>query len=303
MSVNNIQSAQNHPDCIALLRARRRITGRAKLIQGCYVLFSIAVPFTNVFVPSNEITLKAALALISILMLLLDVAWLGPWQNSLVKHSAILQEDFDTKVLELPWNDFVAGDKVGPELIRKASAKPLSAKDEAGFANWYTPCVEEIPLYMARLLCQRSNILYDLQIRLKYSIGLLSIAIILGGGTLFYGLVRHLSLEDLALFSLMPLMPIMSFALREFRKQRDSASTLERLKGQVESLWKDGLKGKTADQVETKSRELQDAIFHHRTRSPLVYDWAYWWMRKTNEDTVSHGVKQMVSEVKPMFQL
>jgi len=48
--------------------------------------------------------------------------------------------------------------------------------------------------------------------------------------------------------------------------------------------------------LKAESRSLQDAIYQHRERSPLVFDWVYYLFRSANEDEAHHAAKDFVRE-------
>ena len=47
-----------------------------------------------------------------------------------------------------------------------------------------------------------------------------------------------------------------------------------------------------------RSRELQDAIFNHRSSSPLIFDWVYNFLRSRMEEQMNAGADQLVNELR-----
>jgi hypothetical protein len=243
---------------------------------------------------------KPYLALCGLVLLLLDTGHLDRLQKDRIKRGAKLQEEFDTKVLQLPWNRFVAGTPIDPEDVRAASAKPLSKTRESQIARWYEPCVGEAPIQVARLICQRTNISYDARLRRTYGGWLLYGTIGLGIILSLAGLAFSLSFSELLLTVAVPLTPVLNWTLREHRKQMDTAAFLGTLKSEFDKVWDKALKGAKPRELEKGSRELQDAIYQHRASSPLVFDWIYYRLRKRNEDEAKHTAEVLVRQAKAL---
>lgn len=300
---NEIPSQQALPELVALIRARDRTYRAAKLTQGTFVILSILLPIAGVFLGPNYPSLKPFLALSGLILLLVDTAYLDRLQKDRIKHGAKLQEEFDVTVLQLPWNRFVAGAKVDPEDVRAASGKPLSQARESQIACWYEPCVGEVPIQLARLICQRTNISYDARLRRTYGTWLLYGTVALGVILSFVGIAFDLSLSGLLLTVVVPLMPLLNWALRERHKQADTANHLVALKGEFEKLWEMALKGTRSRDLDMRSRELQDAIYQHRASSPLVFDWVYYRLRNRNEDEAQHAAQMLVQQAKESLKV
>ena len=302
MSLNDIPTKQVQPQFVDLLRARYRTYRAAKLMQGILVLSTIALPVGSVLLaPTYPIT-KAYFALAALVLLLLDTGLIERQQKDRMKRGAKLQEEFDIKVLGLPWNYFVAGTMVDHEDIHALSAKHLSKKRESKLTNWYDPCVGEVSLPIGRLVCQRTNIAYDSRLRKRYSSALLYATIGLGIVLLIFGLAYDLKLPELVLALLVPITPLINWTMREHRKQTDTVNALSVLKSEFEKLWQKALADISTEELGRGSRELQDAIYQHRASSTLVFDWIYDLLRSTNEREASHAAQKLISQAKSVSE-
>lgn len=295
---NDIPAKQTRPEFVTLLRARYRTYRDAKVTQGFFVLLTIVLPVMSVLLAPAYPQAKEYLALTGLILLLLGIGIIDRIQKDRIKKGAKLQEEFDVNVLDMPWNRFVAGSKVDPEDVRAASVRPLSEKRESQLTPWYEPCIGEIPLSFGRLICQRTNISYDERLRKKYGSYLLYGTIVLGIVLLFTGLAFELNFSEMILTVGVPFTPLLGWALREHRKQADTANTLANLKSEFAKLWDKALGGADASQLERGSRELQDAIYQHRASSPLVFDWVYDRLRSANEDEARHAAECLVDQAK-----
>lgn len=298
---NEIVVKQVKAELVALLRARYAIYSTAKMTQGGFIFLTVALPVASILLARHFPALKAYFALAALIVLLMDTAMIERIQKDRTKRGAKLQEEFDTQVLGMPWNRFVCGAPVDPEDVREASANPLSKKREAALIGWYEQCVGDVPLHFARLICQRTNLSYDARIRKKYGNWLLYIAIILAVALLAGGVGFELTFPELLLSVIAPVAPIFNWAIREHRKQIDTANTLIVLKSECEKLWEKALGSATIADLEKGSRELQDAIYQHRASSPLVFDWVYGVLRSKNEDAARHAAEHLIAQVREVI--
>jgi hypothetical protein len=270
---NQIAQHQNEADRIRLMRARARTYDLAELLMYLQLSLTVVIPVAgsilSLFVPEA----KAYVAAFSLVVLVLDVVVLDRWQKALLKRAARLGERFDCDVLELSWDSFVVGEEVElEEVLRLANSY---SGDEEKLKNWYPVAAAEVPIHLGRIICQRTNLRYDSQLRRNYST-LLGIAV----GALFAvllvaGLIRNQTLIDWVL-QLTPLTPILSWSVREFYRQRDAAEQLEQLLKAASKLWADATSGGIDDAAcKIRSREFQGAIYAKRVQNPLIPPFVY----------------------------
>lgn len=298
MTKNEITTRQARVENKLLLRARDRNYRAAKLTQGIVVAMSVVLPVIGVLVGPSHPEVQPYVALTGLVLLVLETALIDRVQKDRIKRGAKLQEQFDTDVFELPWNNFVAGAHVEPEDVRALSAKPLSEIREGHFENWYEPCVSQLPLHLARLVCQRTNISYDARLRRKYGGMLLLLTLLFGVGLSFAGLAMGLKFSDLVMALLVPFMPVLTWALKERLQHSNTATSLTNLGAEWDKIWTRALDGAGEAEVTSDSRQLQDAIYQHRERSPLVFDWVYYRLRAANEDEAHHATEDLVARAK-----
>jgi len=196
----------------------------------------------------------------------------------------------------MPPNDFLVGGNVDHEEVFELSEKPFDVEGERRLRDWYPVAVNQVPLLVGRILCQRENLLYDSCVRKTYgavlSWGLIVLIVLLS----LCSLAMDLKLEALILTVLVPAMPIIIWALREKYRQGDTIDTLVRLKAESEKLWKTAAAGMNEGAAAERSRELQDAIFSHRVSSPLVFDFLYRYRRNDLEAQMNAGAQHLVGE-------
>lgn len=292
---NDITELQAKPEMVRLIWARDKTYQAAKYTQGWFVIWTVAVPVIGALTSSLGPGLKPALALIGLLFLLLDVGLIDRLQKERLKRGAKLQEEFDTKVFGLPWNKFVAGDKVLPEDVTEAASAAMPAKRQKEIETWYEASVSRVPLAYGRLVCQRTNISYDSRLRRRYGNWLISVTLVLAIIALVAGVLLDPKFTD-AILGLAMVTPMLSWALREHRKQLDTCNSLQNLQSEFKTVWAKALEGASDEELKVCSRQLQDAIYQHRASAPLVFDWAYYQMRSKNEKEAHVAAEEFVKQ-------
>lgn len=300
---HRIDIEQNKPDRLQLLRAQRLFYARAKLYQNLFAIITLLLPAIGVLFGARVPAILPFLGFGSILILLLEVGVISRRQREDCERGAKVQEQFDTEVLQLDWSHLVAGSRVDAEEVRDIAAGPLPEAEKARLQNWYEPIFSEVPLPFGRLLCQRTNVAYDMRVRKSYSGILLGAAVVLVVVLTCIGLYQRLTANELILTLYLPALPLVAFLLREDRKQGDTIESLTTLKAEVEKVWDKALGGASYAELTTSARALQDAIYRHRASNPLVFDWLYSWLRRRNEDLTRHAADKLVLEAQQRLNL
>ena len=99
-----------------------------------------------------------------------------------------------------------------------------------------------------------------------------------------------------AILSLAMVSPMLSWALREHRKQLDTCNSLQNLQSEFKTVWTKALEGASDEELKVGSRQLQDAIYQHRASAPLVFDWVYYRMRSKNEREAHAAAEEFVKQ-------
>jgi hypothetical protein len=248
--------------------------------------------------------LRSYAAFWGVMVSLCDVLWLNPWQKRLCERAAMIQEQFDCDVLQLPWNAIKVGGPPEPELIRECSEKYKRGTARISpLNNWYPAVVGSLPLEIARIVCQRSNCWWDSKQRRAYAVWIIALVIVVLVGILAFGLVGGLAIEELFLAVLAPMLPAIVLAIRQCSDQMEAARRLDKLKDHAERLWAHTLEHPAAIELATNARALQDEIFENRKRSPLIFDWIFRRLRGDYESQMKYGAAEYAEEVKQKLRL
>jgi len=295
--MNNIAIKQVETPMLNLLRAQRLIYSQAKKRQAIFLVVAFILPFISLVNNYLNPGFKSWVALIALIIAFLEALVFEPWFKQQLKTAAKLKEDFDCNVLEMEWNPFLVGKKVHPEEIFQHACKRFSEEDEKGLLGWYPDIVRNLPLHLARLVCQRTNLWYDGELRKHYRGFLLGVVILIVLVVMTISLWINCSMESLMLSAMTPLAPIVIWTLKEFNRQKDNLDLLVRLDEDVRSLFECSRKSSSEKKISTWSRELQDAIYNHRVSNPLIFDWFYKRCRPAMEGQMNAGAEHWVKEL------
>lgn len=294
---NRIPEKQNTERFVEYLAASSRLYSRAKTLTALQVILTVPLPLAFSVLAILFPGLKVWAAFYGVTIPIFDAIFIERLANDCKKQAAKIQERFDCDLLELDWNHLKAGDEPTRERIHRAAKKYNSKKSNQPKVNWYSRSVEKLPLLLARIVCQRSSILWDTELRRTYTNGLIGMACGLGVAAPLVGLALKMSMEVFVLSILAPIFPTLLWVIREIKKQREAIGTQERLMRFVEGIWKDALdRRRTDQQLGTASRELQDEIYLHRSSNQPVFNWVYNLMRTKQEDEMAVGVEEMVEQ-------
>lgn len=295
---NGIGIRQNTPENIRLLSAQRVFYARAKRIASIQAWAAGSTPVFGAVLTALYPKAAGWAAIAGISAALADVLWFDPKQSDWRRCGANTQERFDCIVLALERNEALEGECPTTEEVYAASQEYVP-NENVPITDWYPKKATEVSLAQGRLVCQRSNLWWDSELRRRYR-GWIAVAIsIIVVGCFCFGFEQHWSLEQFVLGVLAPLTPALMWAGRECKRQTDAASNLDRLRETTEQIWNQMLKGTLAEpELTQRSRTLQDAILVGRRERATVFDWVYGRLRKRQEEQMNVGAEEMINQIR-----
>lgn len=297
--MNNIATIQNESNQLQKLAAQRQIYAIVKTIIGYQFIFSGPVTILFMLLALFFPECKVYVALWGVLLFLLDILFLSKWQKDLKAKAALIQEKFDCEVLSIPWNSLKIKDGIDHELIKNYSDKyNKSNTNMPTVRDWYPVSVNELPLTLGRIVCQRSNCWWDSSQRRSYANFLALSLLVVVFSMLLIGVLNHLTLEDFLLIIAVPTMPVITLVARQFSEHKEAADRLDKLREYTDKLWSDALNQADSASFLNKSRNLQDEIFEGRKRNPPVFDWIFKHLRNEHEDQMNHCSDLLVEEAR-----
>ncbi len=299
--MNQITTLQNEKYPLQLLAAQRQLYASAKWLMGWQLV--LAGPAATV-AAALGISVPAArdfVALWAVTVLLLDALWLTPRSKRLREAAARVQEKFDCDVLSMKWDSIRVGNPEPNELVlEQAMRYALWAKKMPPLIDWYPLVVGRVTLPLARLICQRTNCWWDAKQRRHYALAMAGALLASTIAVCWAGLAMKLSMTDLILVVILPMLSTVKVAHQQWTEHREAADRLDRLRERVERVWKDALADPNKPGLNDEQRALQGEIFDCRKRNPPVCDFIFKRLRDSHEAQMNFGAEHFVMEVERM---
>jgi len=196
--MNDILKKQNSEKQLRRLAAQRQLYSTAKRIFGAQLVLGGPIAVICAITALAIQSVEGYVAAWGVLITLLDLLWLEPWQKRLRERAARIQEIFDCDVLQLSWNDIKVGSKPDTELVKEQADKYFQyVQNPLPLSNWYPTVVGSLPVDMARIVCQRSNCWWDSNQRKHYATLLVATLAVICLSILVVGLIGGLTLGNL----------------------------------------------------------------------------------------------------------
>ncbi|PKH50345.1 hypothetical protein CXF68_06360 [Tenacibaculum sp. Bg11-29] len=290
-----IINKENYSENIELLAAQKQLYIIAKRVFALQIILTsvivVALSIINLFTDTGKL-----LSVYSVLIAFLDLLLIKDLIKNYKDKAAKIQEQFDTIVLSIPPNTLI--EKVDLEEIGRYARKhkeidPTYSK----LKNWYSISIKEINNSIAKIVCQRSNFVYDYTLRKNYN---LALSILIGAMCLtviVLAIINESNLIDFFLVGVLPILPILMLFVQVLKDNKNSNTNLVKLKQVANESWNKVLNNQPIDISQT-SRNLQDMIYQNRINSPLIFEWFYNLKRKQLEDEMYYSVDRLVAEYK-----
>lgn len=295
--LNDIAKKQNTQQQLERLAAQRYLYSRAKSVLGIQLALDLLSPLVLATIVAFVPGFDASAAFIGIVAGITDLL-LESYESSYKRRAADIQEIFDCDVLELECRDLQVRRRPITEIILEAARNYRQSDPHySALKDWYPPVVEKIPLYLARLVCQRINCWWDSQLRRRYASVVVNVLLFLCISVFAIGLINGLTVAKLFLAVLFPLLPTFIWAYREIKGQTEAANEKDELRRYAEELWEKAIYNRLpVEEIDKKSRNLQDEIYYNRRSNPFILDWFFKRLHRKNEEFVNRGAEELVTE-------
>ncbi|NPV93470.1 MAG: hypothetical protein HPY50_22160 [Firmicutes bacterium] len=298
---NGISTRQNQQNNIAFLAAQRQIYSKAKRLSVYQfifcVIFPLLIPFLKDKCPANTVQI-ALVSILPIIILLLNAFLYERVIKVLREKAAKIQELFDTTVLEIKWNSKKCGHKIEAlNQVKYYYKKYIKRKKTTyGLMNWYPIAYSNVKIEVGRILCQRSNLSWDNDVRIKFQYFLIIIMCLSAITILLIATIGNKTFIT-TLVNIVPSIPIIIYLVVKYLENRDTINRLDFLKQRVDELWENLLSSQIdSDTLNSASRQLQDLIYEHRANAFMVWDWFYRLFRNSQEQDADTIANYVISE-------
>jgi hypothetical protein len=182
--VTSIAQEQNTEESIRLLLAQARLYTEAKRILLLRIFFAAVLAVLAPIIAVVKPDAKIVMAVVGGIWTLITYLPFRGSQREKVRLAATIQEQFDTHLFNLPWNNVLVGPAVRPELIQAAVRR--SKEDPARVRDWYSD-TGSLPYPLDVLVCQRQSSVWDWRLQRHYAnavawiaAGVLAVDIVVG---------------------------------------------------------------------------------------------------------------------------
>jgi hypothetical protein len=295
--MNNIPTIQNTQKQLVRLAAQRELYSSAKTWHGVQIISTAFLPVILATIALFKTEFAVIAAIFGVLSFLFDISIIEPIIKKRKIKAAKIQELFDCDVLELPKSPLKTADDIAvEEVLFYYNAYIKISTNVEKIRNWYSPRIRELPMRIARVLCQRTNCWWDSKLRQRYSSFLKYSSIIMFSAILIFGFISNLSLIEFTLIA-GGLIPFFQFCIKQCNDNLDAAQRLNELVIYSTKIWNEALEDICSDEtLLINSRRLQDEIFEHRSKSPLILDLYYNFFRDNDEALMNRSSEILVIE-------
>lgn len=295
--MNEIPKNQNTQKQLERLAAQRELYSSAKKWHMAQIITTVLLPVVLATISIYHNELAIASAIFGVSAFVFDISIMEIEIERKKKKAAKIQELFDCDVLKIPKSPLKTVDDITvEEVLSHYKAHIKIETNVEKIRDWYSPLVGKLSLKTARILCQRTNCWWDSKLRQRYSSFLRYTAIIVFGIIMLLGYFANLTLIEFTLI-VSALVPFFQFSIKQAKDNREAALRLNDLVSYSIQIWNEALKNSCDEKTMIiNSRRLQDEIFEHRSKSPLILDIYYRLFRDEDEDLMNRTSEILVEE-------
>lgn len=295
--MNSISQDQNNQNQLERLAAQRELYSAAKKIQIMQFFLTVVVSVILSICALVYEELAVFAAIFGVAVFVIDISILEPSIQSRKIKAAKIQELFDCDILKLPKSPLkVVDDITVEEVLTYYNAHAKIANNVEKIKDWYPTEVAQLPLTTARIICQRANCYWDSKLREKYSDFLKYMSIVVFASIIIGGLIANLKIIEVTLIA-SGLIPFFQTCIKQCNDNREAANRLNQLVSYATKIWEETLSGNNSDTYLTENcRRLQDEIFEHRSKSPLIFDFIYNYFRDDDEKLMNRSTQLLISD-------
>lgn len=295
--MNKIPFKQNEQKQLERLAAQREIYSFSKQLYLFQLILTVIIPIALFITSSIWNSLVVYSALFGILVFAIDGMLIQPIIKKKKIKAAKIQEMFDCDVLELQISPLkVVNDITVEEILLNYNAHAKIKTNIEKIRDWYPSNIQRMPISVARIICQRANCWWDSKLRIRYSNALRIFAITVFFAIFVYAFLTHVDVYNFTLY-LSGLIPFFQFCNKEFTEHQEAAERLNELVNYSIVIWGYALENPNKQyENELNSRRLQDEIYEHRCKSPLILDRFYNYFRDENEVLMNRTSEILIEE-------
>lgn len=297
--MNDISIKQNEQKQLERLAAQRELYSSGKNMHGLQILLTVIVPIMLSTISVKYPNIASYAAAFGLFVALFDVFVLEQIIKDKRQKAAKIQELFDCDVLSLSSSPLKTVDDIAvEEVLLHYNAHKKIASNVERIKDWYPRNIQNLPLHIARIICQRENCWWDSKLRERYTKNLRILSVLIVVGLFCFAQMNDLKFSELILIG-SALLPFFQFSIKQSNEHKEAAKRLDELVRYSKNLWDSALdRNKSEELITEHSRRLQDEIFEHRSKSPLILDMFYKRLRNKDEELVNRSTEILLEEAR-----
>jgi hypothetical protein len=264
------------------------------LVKFQIFLVSLPIIVATFLVIIRNTNAEAALIppLLGFIVTISNFALIYPVITEKRRISAEIYHDFDCSVLNLPWNH-IKLDKPKSEDICGGIGKDLDWED---VQPCYPSIIDEVPLPVARIICQRKFLGGDGKVRGKFILSIKVLLVILFILSLVFAFINSLNVFQFLSNLLLPFLPASVFTVKLIQDNSNSIKRSTFLKNKIEFIWNKILEGKCDDELlGSLALRIQDELLEKRKTDPVILNYFYDKFRESLGSS-PYSVERMVND-------
>lgn len=305
INLADISTNQNRRDNLAKRVACKELYSCAKnlvyvelvlalLVGVMYIVYAFSNPIFS-FLNSNlnQCFLFPFIApLSSIIFTVIDNHGITRFIKLKVEQAAYIQEDFDRNVFELPYNDMMIPSF--DYVVHVMDEDKLDA-----FKEWYDSCISDVPIEFGRIIAQKSNCMWELNLKNDFSI-FLGTAIVIFFVILIVVWFHAYDVNSI-IIGLISVIYLLNLFLKYFTAHKSSKNDISKLNSKIDKYWDEIISTSSADNLIDASKDIQTQVYYYRINVALVPDLFYRLKKDAHQDIVEVYVEKMINDYKLAF--
>ncbi len=288
---------QNSIENLRLIAAQRQLYVKAKFVGNVRLIGSLMVAIAGMYISVNYSEARTGVTLFSAIWTIFVVFILKRMQKEKILNAAVLQEEFDTGLFGMAWNQILIGNKVAKEIMIEADRSFKGDRNK--LKDWY-PDVSQAPPPLDVLLCQRTNLLWDWRLRKKYVWALGLITTLLLGFEIAFCLNK--TVVDFLTQYFIPSLSLFILAYENIMAHVEIANKKERMEKTITALYEKCISGECSISLDRECRQVQDYIYSTRIRDAMIPDFWQNLFREQFQDDMQVATREYQNNSQKMTQ-
>jgi len=270
-----IKDRQNEAESILFIRAQRKAYSIAKNYYLFRMALSILWPILAIIIFINfEKNTSNLILIISSIIVVLTFS-IEYFEKYYTRLGAVIQEQFDTMIFDIKWNEPICGEKIKKEVILQLAQKEKTKEDL--LKDWYSG-IEDDENSKFILKAQRMNVSWTSQQKKIFSKILLLLFLLSLISITTLGIMQNLLLSEYFILLFFPSLSLFLYLAKGVIDFYQQFRDLDRLNTYICNL--QNKKHVTIEEL----RKVQDSIFiYGRVPNNIIPDKLYWKLRESFE--------------------